>query len=188
MGGTVPRLATASPGDELPAVGAVVAEFRASTVDPDQCRPAGVLGLLHDLHETNIAQWDFEDRVRSSAGDDSAIAEAKREIDRLNTRRHQAVEAIDAALDEALAQAPLATPSTESPGMAFDRLSVLVIRIHHTEASVAEGHDASGLFARLPILETQLAVLEEALDALLREIRAGSKRFLPHQSLKLYAP
>ncbi len=156
-------------------------------VDADPRRPDGLLGILHDLHQTNLEQWSWEDRVRRADGDDSAIAAAKRAIDRLNARRHELVEAIDAAIDVAVTQRPAAPPSTESPGMAFDRLSVLVIRIHHTAAAAARGHDA-GLRVRLPVLETQLAVLEEALDALLSDIRAGTRRFLPHQSLKLYRP
>ena len=162
--------------------------MRASTVDPDLSRPEGLLGLLRDLHATNLVQWSFEDRVRSSDGDDSAIAEAKREIDLLNARRHQLVEAIDEAIDMAVSQVSSATPSTESPGMAFDRLSVLIIRIHRTAEAAAEGPEALVLEARLPVLHTQLAVLEEALDALLAEICEGTRRFLPHQSLKLYAP
>jgi Protein of unknown function (DUF4254) len=184
-GGAAPGPATApAPAGELPRVAAVVAEFRASMVEADPRRPSGLLGVLHDLHQTNLEQWGWEDRVRGSDGDDSAIAAAKRAIDGLNARRHQLVEAIDAAV----AQRPTAPPSTESPGMAFDRLSVLVIRIHHTEAAAPRDDDATGLRARLPVLETQLAVLEEALDALLRDIRAGTRRFLPHQSLKLYTP
>ena len=157
-------------------------------VEADPRRPNGLLGVLHDLHQTNLEQWSWEDRVRGSGGDDSAVAAAKRAIDRLNARRHELVEAIDAAINAAVTQRPAATPSTESPGMAFDRLSVLVIRIHHTEAAAARGPDAAGLRARLPVLETQVAVLEEALDALLSEIRAGTRRFLPHRSLKLYRP
>jgi hypothetical protein len=157
-------------------------------VEADPRRPNGLLGVLHDLNQTNLEQWSWEDRVRSYDGDDSAIAAAKRAIDRLNARRHELVEAIDAAINAAVTQRPAATPSTESPGMAFDRLSVLVIRIHHTEAAAPRGHDATGLRARLPVLETQLAVLEEALDALLSDIRAGTRSFLPHQSLKLYTP
>jgi Protein of unknown function (DUF4254) len=166
----------------------VVAELRASTVDPALRRPQGLLGLLRDLHATNLVQWGFEDRVRGSDGDDSAIAEAKREIDLLNARRHELVEAIDAAIDEAVSQVSSAIPSTESPGMAFDLLSVLIIRIHHTAEAAAESGAAPVLKARLPVLHTQLAVLEEALDALLAEICEGTRRFLPHQSLKLYAP
>jgi hypothetical protein len=165
-----------------------VAELRASTADPERSRPEGLLGLLRDLHATNVAQWTCEDRVRSSDRDDSAIADAKREIDVLNARRHQFVEAVDAAIDAALPQVSSATPSTESPGMAFDRLSVLVIRIQHTAEAAAEGQQAPELQARLPVLHRQLSVLEEALDALLVEICEGSRRFLPHQSMKLYAP
>jgi Protein of unknown function (DUF4254) len=116
------------------------------------------------------------------------VANAKREIDALNARRHHLVEAIDAAIDEALPQVPSATPSTESPGMVFDRLSVLVIRIYHTEVvAVADRSGANQYMTRLPVLHDQLAMLEEALAALLEEIRAGTKRFVPYQSLKLYA-
>ncbi len=166
----------------------MVAELRASTVNPGLPRPAGLLGLLRDLHATNLAQWSCEDRVRSSDGNDTAIADAKREIDLLNARRHQLVEAIDAAIDMAVPQVPSATPSTESPGMAFDRLSVLVIRIHHTAKAAAGDPESSAMEARLPVLDSQLAVLEQALEALLAEVSEGKRRFVPHQSLKLYAP
>jgi Protein of unknown function (DUF4254) len=177
-----------SPDEGLPEVSDVVAEFRARARDRDRRRPEGLLGRLSDLHETNITQWGFEDRVRSFGGDDTMVANAKREIDALNARRHHLVEAIDAAIDEAIPQMSSATPSTESPAMVFDRLSVLVIRIDHTErAAVANPSDADPYVTRLPVLHGQLAVLEEALAALLGEIRGGTKRFVPYQSLKLYA-
>jgi hypothetical protein len=179
---------TPSPDEGLPTVSDVVAEFRARARDPDRQRPDGLLGRLSDLHETNVTQWSFEDRVRRFGDDDAMVANAKREIDALNARRHHLVEAIDAAIDEALPQTPSATPSTESPGMVFDRLSVLVIRVDHTErAAVANPSDGDRYLTRLPILHGQLAMLEEALGALLAEIRAGTKRFVPYQSLKLYA-
>ena len=179
---------TASPDEGVPEVSDVVAEYRARARDPDRRRPEGLLGQLSDLHETNITQWSFEDRVRSLGGDDAMVADAKREIDGLNARRHHLVEAIDAAIDEAIPQSATATPSTESPAMVFDRLSVLVIRIDHTErAAVANRSDGDSYVTRLPVLHGQLATLEEALTALLEEIRAGTKRFMPYQSLKLYA-
>jgi len=89
--------------------------------------PDGLLGLLRDLHDTNLEQWGLEDRSRERNGDDTAVAEAKRGIDNLNARRHGVVEAIDATITDAVTQQPSATPATESPGMAFDRLSVLII-------------------------------------------------------------
>jgi hypothetical protein len=73
--------------------------------------------------------------------------------------------------------------------MVFDRLSVLVIRIHHTERAVASrGSDTNSLAGRLPVLRRHLAALEEALDGLLQDVRKGSRRFMPYQQLKLYAP
>jgi hypothetical protein len=187
-GATFPGLATAPVSDEgLPAVSEVLAEYRARARDRDRRRPEGLLGPLSDLHETNLTQWSFEDRARRADGDDATIANAKREIDELNARRHHLVEAIDAAIDESVPQAASATPSTESPGMVFDRLSVLVIRIHQTElATAADRPDATQYETRLPVLHEQLATLEEALNALLAEIRGGTRRFVPYQSLKLY--
>src|SRR5260370_37355036 len=123
---------TPSSEEGLPEVSDVVAEYRARGRDPDRRRPEGLLARLSALHETNVAQWDFEDRVRSLDGEDTMVANAKREIDALNVRRHRLVEAIDAAIDDAIPQTPSATPSTERPAIVFDRLSVLVIRLPHT--------------------------------------------------------
>ena len=40
--------------------------------------------------------------------------------------------------------------------------------------------------SRLPVLQEQLALLQEGLEALFEDVRTGRKRFLPYQSLKLY--
>lgn len=148
-----------------------------------------LLRLLLDLHRNNIAQWGFEDETRRPGAAPASIADAKREIDRLNAKRHGFVEAVDATIDAAIAQTPTATPATESPGMVYDRLSVLVLRLHHTELAVrAEQSSGSQYAQRLPVLDEQLVVLEEALDALLADVRAGTRRFVPYQHLKLYTP
>jgi len=71
--------------------------------------------------------------------------------------------------------------------MVFDRLSVLVIRIRCTElAARAEPVDHDAYSARLPVLYTQLASLQAALEALFDDVRAGVKRFVPYESFKLY--
>jgi hypothetical protein len=173
--------------ESLPSVSDVVAEYR-STLDEHPRRKAGpVMELLRNLHDNNLTQWRREDSVRNDDASDALIAEAKRDIDALNLRRHHLVEAIDAAVDAAIAQTPSATPATESPASVFDRLSILVIRIHFTERAASSprpDHDAFA--ARLPVLRRQLELLQEALEALLRELCEGQKRFVPHQSLKLY--
>jgi hypothetical protein len=135
------------------------------------------------LVHSNLRQWDLEDVTRDPGASDAVVAEAKREIDRLNAGRHRLVEEIDAAVSSTLpplAGAPLAT---ESPGMVMDRLSVLVIRRTRTKA--ASLHD-DAYAARVPVLELQVAALGVALDCYMAELRAGTKRFLPYQHLKLY--
>ncbi len=71
--------------------------------------------------------------------------------------------------------------------MVFDRLSVLVIRIHHTELAAGEDASDADLYAaRLPVLYRQLAELQQAIDSLIAHVRDGTMRFVPYQSLKLY--
>ena len=172
----------------LPSISAVIAEFRRAHREPARAS-SGVLGLLLALHHNNVVQWNRENATRGDDADDHTVAAAKRDIDALNTKRHELVEAIDEALAAGIDQAPAAAPTTESPAMVFDRLSVLVIRISSTEDAATSERDDRDLYAaRLPVLRRQLALLQEALEALFDDVRAGRKRFVPYQSLKLYGP
>ena len=170
----------------FPSISAVIAEFRRAPREPARAS-GGVLGLLLALHHNNVVQWSREDAARRSDADDRAVAAAKRDIDALNAKRHELVEAIDAMLASSLDQNPAAPPVTESPAMVFDRLSVLVIRRCFTEeAASSQRADRDRYAARLPVLDQQLALLQQGLEALFDDVRTGRKRFLPYQSLKLY--
>jgi hypothetical protein len=170
----------------LPSITSVIAEFRRVLHEPAPRARDGVLGLLLGLHHNNVVQWNREDAARRDQGDDHAVAAAKRDIDALNTKRHEFVEAIDAALAVGIDQAPAAPPTTESPAMVFDRLSVLVIRISFTESASSQRDDRDLYASRLPVLQQQLVLLQEALEALYDDVQTGRRRFLPYQSLKLY--
>ena len=173
--------------ESLPSVTEVVVEFHNTLEERPRVQASAVMELLRDLHDNNLTQWRREDSVRSDDASDAVIAAAKRDIDALNLRRHHLVEAIDAAVDAAIAQTPSATPATESPASVFDRLSILVIRIYFTERAAGSPRlDRDDFAARLPVLRRQLEFLQQALEALLQELREGRKRFVPHQSLKLY--
>jgi hypothetical protein len=173
--------------DELPASDEVVAEFRRALGEPDYRAAGTARASLLELLRSNLEQWKLEDRARGPDVDDAVVARTKRAIDRLNTQRHELVESIDGAIDGTLTQSVSAEPATESPAMAFDRLSVLVIRIHHTElAAGEEAPDAELHAARLPVLYRQLADLQHAIDCLIEDVRRGARRFVPYQSLKLY--
>ena len=78
---------------------------------------------------------------------------------------------------------------TESPGMAVDRLSVLVIRLASTEARATSGAADAELYAeRLPRLRSQCDALVEAIATLLDDLTEGRRRFIAYESLKLYGP
>jgi hypothetical protein len=149
-------------------------------------------GIIHPilaLHRSNTQQWDREDDVRRDQTDDAMVAAAKRDIDQLNRARHALIEAIDRAILHAIEPCVEAPLVTESPGMAIDRLSVLVIRLASTEAVAASGTADAGLVSeRLPRLRSQLASLEEAIATLLHDLTHGTRRFIGHESLKLYGP
>jgi hypothetical protein len=172
---------------DVPSIGTVIAEFRRAHRERDRPPSPGVLGLLLGLHHNNVLQWSREDAARRDDADDRAVAAAKRDIDTLNAKRHGLVEAIDAELALSLGPDPAAPPTTESPAMVFDRLSVLVIRTCFTEdAASSQRVDRELYAARLPLLQQQLRLLREGLEGLFDDVRTGRKRFLPYQSLKLY--
>ena len=150
---------------------------------------APVMDPILALHRSNRDQWDREDDARRDQADAIMVAAAKRDIDQLNGARHGYIEAIDRAIAGAIRPCEDAPLVTESPGMAIDRLSVLVIRLASTEARVAAGTIEAGLYtARLPQLRRQLEALEEAIATLLDDLAKGTRRFLAHESLKLYGP
>jgi hypothetical protein len=165
---------------------------RHSSVDrwgSDRSDPDGLMRLLLELLRSNLEQWELEDVTRTPGMDDGTVARAKRSIDRLNLRRHRLTERVDAAIDAALVQSATAPPSTESPAMAFDRLSVLAIRLDRTHRAARLAGNGGGDFDwRLPRLSGHLEELAAAIDALMEDVRAGRRRFVPYEHLKLYAP
>jgi hypothetical protein len=176
----------------VPAAADVAARFRrhleggGSTDGRSWSGPDDVMALLLELLRSNLEQWRLEDVTRSPASGDAAVARAKRSIDRLNRGRHELVERIDALVASAVVQSSTAPPATESPAMAFDRLSVLAIRLDRTARAAAAGAAGEALTDRLPVLVTQVDALAQAIDALLDDVRAGRRRFVPYEHLKLY--
>lgn len=150
-------------------------------------RPAPMLDAILALQRSNAEQWDREDDARKDSEDDTMVATAKRAIDQLNSARHRFIEAIDREILLAIDGREGGPLVTESPGMAVDRLSVLVIRLSSTEARAASRAADAGLYAeRLPRLRSQIDALGESIDLLLNDLAKGRRRFVAYESLKLY--
>lgn len=165
-------------------------------ITPDGAAPIADawLSLVARQHRSNFDLWHIEDEARTPGASDAQLAYVKRRIDRTNQTRNDLAEELDRALLNWLApqnlphqQAPL---HSESPGLIIDRLSILALKIYHTREE-AERPDATTEHiernrSRLAILEEQRTDLARCLDALWREILAGTRRFKLYRQLKMY--
>ncbi len=127
------------------------------------------------LHAINFALWHHEDAVRRPDADDREVARRKRTIDDLNARRNETIEDIDVTLLDRFPPNPTARLHTETPGTIVDRLSVLALRILHTDDRFGPRHR---------VLEEQYDDLLGGLDQLLTGIRGGEARFKLYRQFK----
>lgn len=138
---------------------------------------------LAGLHQTNSELWDAEDEARDHSVSPEILGETKRRIDRLNYRRNQLIDRIDEALI-ALGAAGFSCSAapihTETFGSVLDRLSVLTLRMFHTEQTDGDCGD------RMPQLRSQMRQLNDAVDGLAAEVVEGRRRVPRSPKLKLY--
>ena len=167
---------------DVPSAADVVALFQRALRQTEPEAADGVLRMLLDLHRNNLEQWRCEDTTRGVDASDATVAAAKRAIDAHNATRHVLVEAIDAAL---------ATPSNRTrrrhrPRRAR-RWSSTACRCSPSACtSPKRERVVTSSPAACRSLRDQLTTLQRALDGLFDDLRAGRKRFVPYQSLKLY--
>jgi hypothetical protein len=149
--------------------------------------------LVLDQHQANFDLWHREDEARDPLAPDHTIAEVKHAIDRLNQLRNDLAEQIDLALLDYLARQPIhqdpAAPlHSESPGLIVDRLSILALKIFHTDEeahrSTPEHRDRN--LRRLAVLNEQRDDLAACLDALWTDSLAGRRRFKLYRQFKMY--
>ncbi len=144
--------------------------------------------LILDQHRANYDLWHREDDARDPTASDRAIVEVKHDIDRLNQLRNDLAEQIDIALLKLAPDHPSAPLNSESPGLIIDRLSILALKIFHTEEqlyrSTPEHRDRNQ--SRLLVLKEQRTDLAACLDALWTDVLAGRRRFKLYRQLKMY--
>ena len=167
------------------------AEWHMHPATPSAPSGNDLLGFVMRQHQANFDLWHEEDAARSPDAPDSAIANVKHAIDRLNQQRNDLVEQIDLILlDQAGPQNEDAPLHSETPGLIVDRLSILALKIYHTaeeahRSSATEQHRARNL-ERLYILEHQRDDLAACLDILWQQILCGERRFQLYRQMKMY--
>ncbi|MEZ0352728.1 DUF4254 domain-containing protein [Mycobacterium sp. pR1184] len=140
----------------------------------------GIAAKALHLHALNFALWHHEDAVRRPGADDQEVARRKRCIDDVNARRNGAIEDIDTDVLDLIDLNPNAALHTETPGTIVDRLSVLTLRIVHTDRD-----DQSG--ARRAVLDEQYDDLFAGLEQVLARMQAGQLRFKVYRQFKAAA-
>jgi hypothetical protein len=147
--------------------------------------------LILEQHRANFDLWHREDAARDPMAADQAIAAVKRAIDKLNQRRNDLMERIDLALLEVASHQPIEAPlHSETPGMMIDRLSILALKVFHTEEETRR-EDAGPEHQqknreRLTLLTEQRNDLSSCLAELWTEVLAGRRRFKLYRQLKMY--
>ncbi|MFC6647413.1 DUF4254 domain-containing protein [Granulicella cerasi] len=154
-------------------------------------QPDTFAALVLQQHRANFDLWHREDAARDTHATDAAIAEVKHDIDRLNQRRNDLAERIDEQLlREAGSQPADAALHSETPGMMIDRLSILSLKIFHTEEEAeradAEPSHRERNLRRLNVLREQRDDLTGCLDELWAAVQQGQRRFKLYRQMKMY--
>jgi len=155
----------------------------------------GFLGLVCQQHIFNFELWHQEDIARSPDVSDAEIAQVKRRIDKFNQQRNDAIEKLDDAISEFLAQqsirlSPGARQNTETPGSAIDRLSIMALRLYHYQEQLqredVDSAHVERVTQRLHMCHEQHRDLAQGLRELLADILAGRKRHKTYRQMKMY--
>lgn len=149
--------------------------------------------LLYAKNWIDTVQWHLEDIIRDPQIDPVAALKLKRRIDSSNQDRTDMVEYIDSYFLQKYASVHVketAKINSESPAWAFDRLSILALKIYHMaeEANRAEAtqEHRDKCQAKLNVLLEQRTDLSIAIDDLLSDIEKGDKFMKVYKQMKMY--
>lgn len=165
-------------------------------IDAQSLNPYDKSDVKYVFYEKNwvdTVQWHLEDIIRDVDIDANEALKIKRRIDLSNQVRTDMVENIDGFFLNFYRDveiSPDAKINTESPAWAYDRLSILALKIYHMKEE-ANRSDASedhkiACNKKLMVLEEQRTDLTIALDDLLDDIAKGDKYMKVYKQMKMY--
>ena len=149
--------------------------------------------ILYAKNWIDTVQWHLEDIIRDTNINPVEALQIKRRIDSSNQQRTDLVEFIDGWFLNKYANV---TPNTdakinsETPAWAFDRLSILALKIYHMSLeayreSASEEHRKNCL-VKLNVLLEQKKDLCEAIDQLIFDIENGKVKMKIYKQMKMY--
>lgn len=149
--------------------------------------------LLYLKNWIDTVQWHLEDIIRDPNIDPVAALKLKRRIDASNQERTDMVEYIDSYFLIKYSGVKVkdnAKINSESPAWAFDRLSILALKIYHmneeaTREDATQEH-RNACQTKLNVLLEQRSDLSTAIDDLLTDIEKGDKFMKVYKQMKMY--
>ena len=155
--------------------------------------PKSLSHLMYRKNWIDTMQWHYEDLIRDPGINPVEALELKRKIDISNQNRTDTVEYIDNYfLDQFSSVTPQvdATSNTESPAWAYDRLSILSLKIYHmleeSQRNTASASHRQQCADKLEVLQTQREDLSRAIDQLLDDLSGGRKTMKVYKQMKMY--
>ena len=155
--------------------------------------PKSLAHLMYRKNWIDTIQWHYEDLIRDPGINPVEALELKRKIDASNQDRTDTVEYIDSYfLDQYRSVTPQANAiiNTESPAWAYDRLSILSLKIYHmqdeSQRNTATADHRQQCADKLSVLQTQRKDLSLAIDQLLDDLSTGRKTMKVYKQMKMY--
>lgn len=166
----------------------------ADTLPVHPCLPKGITQLGIELLLQNYELWNLEDQAREKIPDYEAVGHIKEQIDRVNQKRNDLIGQIDKWIGDDLKEDGVDTNTssgfTETPGMALDRLSILMLRIRSLHDLSAANHPTSMTYQmimqRYSIARQQRDHLVRTIRPMLQMLYSGQARHIVWHALKLY--
>ena len=169
---------------------------RFDSVDQPISNPYKKRDIEHLFYLKNwidTVQWHYEDIIRDPHINPADALVLKRKIDASNQHRTDLVENLDAFFLNEYKDVEVikdAQINTESPAWAFDRLSILALKIYHMqeEASRAEASEnhRQACQKKLDVLLEQRTDLMSAIEQLLEDFKSGRKYMKVYKQMKMY--
>jgi hypothetical protein len=149
--------------------------------------------FIEENNKWNFLLWHEEDIARIKDIEQDRIVEAKRNIDKYNQARNNAMEKIDEWVLTSLSfssneiKLPL---HSETPGMMIDRLSIMALkRFHMFEETVRQDaafEHKNTCAVKVEVLDEQIEDLSNCLRELLFLLQNGQRRFKVYRQFKMY--
>ena len=149
--------------------------------------------LLYAKNWVDTVQWHYEDIIRDPNIDPIAALVLKRKIDASNQVRTDMVEYIDSYFLQKYSHVSVkagAKINSESPAWAFDRLSILALKIYHMNEEAtreeASAEHRQKCQDKLNVLLEQRTDLSTAIEDLLLDFENGDKFMKVYKQMKMY--